>query len=398
MQTSLPDTFSRILAIRLDNIGDVVMTGPALRALRQAYPRARITLMASPGGGQAAPLLPWVDDVITWRAVWQDIAKNPPVAPKKEYELADLLAGHEFDAAFIFTSFSQSPYPPAYACYLAGIPLRVGQSREFGGALLSHWVRPPRDETYQVERNLHLLRSVGIPIRSAAMELTVPETAQQSASALLAAAGICLDQPYLVLAPGASAAARRYDEARFADVALRLVGETGLPVVLIGSPREAGAFPALEVLASRQSADASLPANAKRPEVVSLIGKTSLPEMAAIIGGSALLIGNNSGSMHIAAALRRPMVILFSGTDLLEQWAPRTGRANLLNRPTGCAPCRGFQCPYHMECLDIPPGEVVTAALGLLKTAEPAELAEPARLDLSPPPAPTNPIEDTIRR
>src|SRR5512146_2310866 len=157
MPTSLPDSLQRILAIRLDNIGDVVMTGPALRALRQAYPSARITLMASPAGSQVIPLLPWVDDGITWRAVWQDIGQNVPVEPEKEYQRVELLKERDVEAAFIFTSFSQSPYPPAYACYLAGIPIRAGQSPEFGGGLLSHWVRPLDQAAYQVDRNLHLL-------------------------------------------------------------------------------------------------------------------------------------------------------------------------------------------------------------------------------------------------
>src|SRR5512146_568882 len=119
MPTSLPDSLQRILAIRLDNIGDVVMTGPALRALHLVYPSARITLMASPAGSQVIPLLPWVDDGITWRAVWQDIGQHVPVEPDKERRLVEILKEHAFDAAFIFTSFSQSPYPPAYACYLA---------------------------------------------------------------------------------------------------------------------------------------------------------------------------------------------------------------------------------------------------------------------------------------
>src|SRR5512146_1867075 len=100
MPTSLPDTLRRILAIRLDNIGDVVMTGPALRALRQAYPAARITLLASPAGSQVFSLLPWVDDRITWQAVWQDIAKNVPLTPEKEYTLVELLREQQFDAAF----------------------------------------------------------------------------------------------------------------------------------------------------------------------------------------------------------------------------------------------------------------------------------------------------------
>ncbi len=382
MPTNRFGSFKRILAIRLDNIGDVVMTGPALRALRKSYPGAHITLMASPAGGLVFPLLPWVDDKITWQAVWQDIAKNPSMSPEKEYTLIELLKEQRFEAAFIFTSFSQSPYPPAYACYLAGIPLRIGQSREFGGGLLSHWLQPPADSTYQVDRNLHLLREVGIPVESNKMELRVSQVDQRGAAALLTAARINPEQPFVVLAPGASAATRRYDETRFAEVARRLAAESGYPIILIGSKREVGSFPVLEALAARHR------------RIISMLGKTTLPEMTAIISRSALLIGNNSGAMHFASAFDRPMVILYSGAELLEQFAPPFGKTRFLNRPTPCTPCHGFHCPYQMECLDIPADEVIAAALDWIK---PDRLPDKAPSQ-TPSPAPYPTIEDPIRR
>lgn len=365
MHSNSFEHLQRILAIRLDNIGDVVMLGPALRALRQAYPQAEITLMASKAGTQAAALLPWVDEVITWRAIWQEIGKDLPTEPGKEHELFSLLQAKSFDAAFIFTSFSQSPFPPAYACYMAGIPLRVGQSREFGGGLLSHWVKPLPDEIHQVERSLHLLRSVGIPADNKKLELRVPLAGQRRADTLLDEVGLPKGQPFIALAAGASAVARRYDEKRFARAARMLIEQTGLPVVLIGSPRELGQFPNLEALAEQDE------------RVLSLIGKTSVVEMAGVIRRSALVIANNSGSMHIADAFHRPMVILFSGTDNIEQWVPRTPDARLLNRSTECAPCRAFQCPYGMECLDIPAEEIVSTALSLLKAKSSNHLASP---------------------
>ena len=117
-----------MLAVRLDNLGDVLMLGPALRAVKETSPAARITLLASPGGAMAAPLLPWIDEVMTWRPVWQDVGGRMPFDPARERELISLLAACAFDAALIFTSFSQTPHAPGYACYLAGIPLRAGES------------------------------------------------------------------------------------------------------------------------------------------------------------------------------------------------------------------------------------------------------------------------------
>src|SRR5690606_1815050 len=134
---------SRILVVRLDNLGDMVMLGPSLRTLKKALPHASLTLLASPNGSQVAPLLPWVDEVIVHRASWQELngagapareadatpggllATDPcrlPHSVVRELALADKLRARRFDAACIFTSFTQSPWPPAYLCYLAGIP------------------------------------------------------------------------------------------------------------------------------------------------------------------------------------------------------------------------------------------------------------------------------------
>jgi len=140
-----------ILAVRLDNIGDVIMLGPALRAVKETSPYTRLTLLASPGGATAVPLLPWVDDVITWRTVWQDVGGRIPFDPARERELIDLLAERKFEAALIFTSFSQTPHTPGYACYLAGIPLRAGESKEFGGSTLTTELRGAADELHQTE-------------------------------------------------------------------------------------------------------------------------------------------------------------------------------------------------------------------------------------------------------
>lgn len=350
-----PRNLQRILAIRLDNIGDVVMMGPALRALRVAFPSAEITLMASPAGSQVGPLLPWLNAVIPWRAVWQDISPQVVIDPEKEYRLVAMLKEGQYDAVFIFTSFSQSPHPPAYVCYLARIPLRVGQTKEFGGGLLTHWVKSLPDTAHQVERNLHLLRSVGLPDQGTHLELHVPPEHQQRADEILRTAGIAAGEPYIVLAPGASCPARRYADQRFAQASEQISAASKLPIMLLGSQREAGTFPALENLAARHSG------------VISLIGQTTVPEMGAIIQHSRLVIANNSGAMHFAAAFRRPMVILFSGTELLEQWVPNTPGARFLFRPVSCSPCHGFQCPYQMECLDIPLQEVTQHALDLLR-------------------------------
>ncbi|MDQ4077193.1 MAG: glycosyltransferase family 9 protein [Chloroflexota bacterium] len=344
----------RILAIRLDNIGDVVMLGPALRTLRQALPEASITLMASPGGSQVASLLPWVDDVMVHRAIWQDASGTMPLDPAREQALVETIWARGFDAAVIFTSFSQSPYPPAYVCYLAGVPVRLGQSKEFGGSLLSQSVKPLPDDVHQVDRNLHLLESAGFSVAGRHLELSVPSDIQSKADCLLCHIGVDPYAPFIVLAPGASCAARRYNPLRYAAMVPMLATQTGLPIVVIGSTCEAELVAPILAAGSKYG-------------ISSLVGQTSVPELAAIIRRAALVVANDSGPMHLADAFQRSMVILYSGTEYESQWRPRSAPTKLLRRPTDCSPCYRFQCPYQMECLDIPPTEVVAEALVLLE-------------------------------
>lgn len=348
MQPEIRGDLQRILAIRLDNIGDVVLLGPALRALKENFPAAQLTLLASPAGAQAASLLPWLDEVRVLRAVWQDASNALTQDPAREAALVEELRHAEYDAAFIFTSFSQTPWAPAYACYLAGIPVRVGQSREFGGSLLTHWVKPAEDGLHQAERNLHLLRDCGLGVSARGLEVAVPAPDAAAAADALRAAGLA-DRQYIVVAPGASCSARRYPAHRFAEAVRCLREESGLPVVCTGSAREQNVVAAVEGVAD-----------------ASFVGRLSVAGLAAVIERSALVICNNSAPLHLADAFGVPLVVLYSGTDIESQWAPRRSAAMILRRQTWCAPCYAFQCPYEMACLDIPPEEVVVAALDLL--------------------------------
>ncbi|HLG63507.1 MAG TPA: glycosyltransferase family 9 protein [Ktedonosporobacter sp.] len=228
-----------ILAVRMDNMGDVVMLGPALRAVKETSPRARITLLASPAGTTAAGMLPWVDEVITWRAIWQDVGNRMPFEPEREQELVRRLASYQFDAALIFTSFSQTPHTPGYVCYLAGIPLRAGESKEFGGSTLSVELRGAPTELHQVERNLRLVEHLGFVARDRSLTVAISDQDRAGADRLLRESGIDPAAPFVLLHPGASAQARRYPAARFGIVADLLV-KRGWQVLITGTERETG--------------------------------------------------------------------------------------------------------------------------------------------------------------
>jgi ADP-heptose:LPS heptosyltransferase len=329
------------------------MLGPALRAVKETSPQARLTLLASPAGATAAPLLPWIDEVIVWRAIWQDVGGRMPFDPAREWELIRLLAERRFDAALIFSSFSQTPHTPGYVCYLAGIPLRAGESKEFGGSTLSTELQGAPTEMHQVERNLRLVEHLGFVARDRRLVVSIPDSARIAAFSLVKEKGIDPDEPYILIHPGASAKARRYPAVRFGAVADLLV-KRGWQVLVTGVEREE------QLLAEVQQ---------RAPEACYLIGGTRLAEYAALLERATLVICNDTLPMHLADAVRTPEIVLFSGTDYEEQWRPRSTPARLLRRPTPCHPCYLFECPIGLPCLDIPPQEVVEAAEALLREA-----------------------------
>lgn len=341
-----------LLVMRLDNIGDVIMTSPVLRSLRENLPHAHITLMASPGGSYAAPLLPWVDEVLTWRTLWQDLGKLS-FDPAREWELIETLGDRHFDAAIILTSFSQSPHPPALICHLAGIPLRLGASKETGNGLLHPEIASPPDEIHQVERNLQLIEAVGLKVKDRSLQIQIPPAERDRAILHLQQRGLDADAPYILLNPWTSCQARNYDSERFAIAARELAHLTGWPVLVTGVEKDRDRSAALlDILGSH---------------AIDLIGATTLLELAALIDTAQLVLTNNTSTMHIADATRTPSVVLFAGTEYESQWQPRHGPFRLLRQPTACSPCYAFTCPYDLECLDISPNAVVEAARSLLQ-------------------------------
>lgn len=342
-----------ILVVRLDNIGDIVMLGPAMRAIKENLPDARITLLASPAGATAAPLLPWIDEVIVWRTIWQDVGGRIPFDPAREYRLISMLAERNFDAALIFTSFSQTPHTPGYVCYLAGIPLRAGESKEFAGSTLTTELRSAPDDLHQVERNLRLVEHLGFVARERQLVVAISDQARAAVPTLLASVGLNPQQPYILLHPGASASARRYPVERFGVVA-RLLTRLGWPVLVTGTEREQALIDALSQHA---------------PQAKCLIGNTSLAEYAALVAQAALVVCNDTLPMHLADAVGTPEVVLFSGTDYESQWRPRLTPASLLRRDTPCHPCYLMECSIGQPCLDIAPEEVVETIERMLTQA-----------------------------
>ncbi|MGE5450743.1 MAG: lipopolysaccharide heptosyltransferase II [Acidobacteriota bacterium] len=349
-----PPQVRHLLLIRLDNMGDVLMCTPAMRALRQTYPQAKITLLTSPSGAQLQPHLDLVDEVIVHRASW--VAVGPDQRPDSEQALVAQLQRAEIDAAILFTTATQSALPMALLCRMAGIPIRLAHSRENPYGLLSHWVRDTEQVKqgmrHEVDRQLALVQTLGVTRPDDdRLAFHVRPQDHEEAQALLLHQGLPPGRPYVVFHPGATAASRRYPPERFGEVADQLTQE-GWPCVFAAGHGE-------------QDLVAQALAQTQHP-VIDLTGKLSLGGLAALIQGARLLIGNNSGAMHIAAAVGTPVVCLYALTN--PQHTPWRVPSQVLNHWVDCCHCLRSVCPHtHHACLrGVPPQRVLHAATTLL--------------------------------
>jgi lipopolysaccharide heptosyltransferase II len=347
----------RILCVRTDNLGDVLMTTPALHALRSAAPGRRLTLLTSSAGCALAPFLPDVDDVIRYDAPWAGHRSSTSIA--SDLAMHAQLKMRGFDAAAIFTVYSQNPLGAATLCYLSGIERRLARCRENPYALISDWVpehEPEQGTQHEVLRQLSLVNAIGAHTDDTRMRMTVTDIARNALDTALGTRGIDATQPFIVMHPGATAESRRYPAERFGGAAARLIGETGMNVLVTGSAGEAALAHTLR---------ASAPP-ACRPWIHDLTGALDLGAFAALIERTRVLISNNSGPVHIASALGTPVVDLYALTN--PQHAPWQTPHRVLFHDVECRWCYRSVCPYgHHACLlGVETLDVVDATLDLL--------------------------------
>lgn len=331
--------------VRPDGMGDVLLTGPAVRAV--AASGADVTFLAGPGGAAAAALLPGVSSVLSWEAPW--IAPEPgPFDPGTVRQLVDQVRVARPESALIFTSFHQSPLPMALALRMAGVPHIAAISEDYPGSLLDVRHRLTGDVP-EAERNLSLVRAAGYELpRGDGGQLAV-------ISALPDPAGL-VAAPYVVVHARASVPARAPSVSRVAAM-VGALARAGHRVVVTGSGDDAAVTAAI-------CADAA--------DAVDLGGRTSLPMLAAVLAGADVVVAPNTGAAHLAAAAGTPVVSLFAPVVPAARWAPYGVPHAVLGRQDApCAGTRARVCPVRGHpCLDlIDPGEVVAAVAELSRSA-----------------------------
>jgi heptosyltransferase II len=333
------------ILIRATNwVGDAILALPALRAVRKRFPDAEIAIVARP----------YVADVYRNQEICNQLMPYDPKGLHAGFfgreRLAAELRAHEFDVALLL----QNAFDAAWLAWRANIPERIGYARDGRSFLLTKAVPVPRyGEIPAHERfyYLELLRRAGLldSVQDESfISLHVPEEKQQSAEEFLCKAGSRRGSLRIAIGAGASyGSAKCWVPSRFAEVANRLQAETVANVILFGTTAEAGV-------------SAAISAKMQQPPI-DLTGKTAIADLPALLSQCHLFIGNDSGAMHVAAAVGLPIVAVFGPTDPFGT-SPVTQRCSIVQEKPYCSPCFLRRCPTDHRCMTAITADMVEAA------------------------------------
>jgi len=351
MMARLPENLRKILVRATNWIGDGVMSLAALDALRERFPSAEIVLVSKP----------WVSELYhSLPAVNRQIIYNPDKehqGPQGFWKLVRQLREERFDAAVLF----QNAFHAAWMAWCARIPVRIGYARDSRSALLTDAVEPPDPSVYghQVYYYLQLLFRAGLidryePVKE--VRLVVQDPEKEWARRHLQRMGLSGPRFLVGINPGAFyGSAKRWLLSRYAQLADRLIGALHADVLIFGSREE-------RALAEEIG-------RAMKHTPLILAGKTSLRQLLALLAQCRLVVTNDSGPMHLAAALGLPVVAIFGSTDE-RATGPVGSRTRVVKRPVVCSPCGLRECPIDFRCMKaVTVDDVYVAALGLTKEA-----------------------------
>jgi ADP-heptose:LPS heptosyltransferase len=334
-----------VLVARADGLGDVVLAGPAVRAV--AASGARVTLLAGTRGLAAARRLPGVTDVIVAGLSWID-ADAPPEGSAELRAFVRQLVDCEIDEAMILTSSHQSPLPLAMLLRLAGVRRIGGTSIDYPGALLDVALRHD-DDVHEVERSLRLARAMGY-------ELPAGDDGSLRLDQRASAPDQVGEGAYVVVHPGASVPARTWPARRWAELVARL-GDDGCRVLVTGARAECALT--AEVAAAHERAE-------------DLGGRLTFDALLAVLASAGAVIVGNTGPAHLAAAVGAPVVSVFAPTVPAARWHPWAVPYELFGRQDiACAGCRAKVCPVA--------GQPCLTAAGVASVAAAAHRLAPVR-------------------
>ncbi|NIJ52722.1 glycosyltransferase family 9 protein [Dyadobacter arcticus] len=302
----MPDReFRNVLCIRADNMGDVLMASPAIRALKESF-GSRITLLTSKAGSLISPYLDCIDDTIVFNLPW---VQSTGCESDALIALAADIKNRKFDAAIIFTVYSQSALPAATLAFMAGIPMRVAYARENPYQLLTNWVvdpEPYEQIRHQVERDLNLVAQLGALPANDHLRLQINAAEETSFLQKMESLGIDAGQPYLIFHPGVSDKKREYPTEYWVEAGRLVAEKYKIPILITGSEPEKTLA---ETIAN------GIAKSATSVGAISMAGIFSVGEFACLIDKALCVVSVNTGTIHIAAAMQTPVAVLYAQTN-----------------------------------------------------------------------------------
>lgn len=344
-------TAERILIRGVNWIGDAVLTLPAIRAVRRAFPDARISLLVKPWVAEIFKGNSDVDEIILYNEEHKGVIGK--------LKLARTLRWKKFDKAILL----QNAFDAALLAWLAGIPERIGYSRDLRGFLLTKALplKNNAEGEHQVYYYLNLLKEAGIKPVTAEPYIYLSDEEREHARALLNLSPITPHlSPFIGINPGATyGSAKRWPAENFAGLMRMIIDELDGRVIIFGSPAEVEI--ADEIVKKVRTQNSKL-----KTHILNMTGKTNLRELAALISECDAFVTNDSGPMHIAAALHLPTVALFGSTDS-SATGPFGDGHKVITKKLSCSPCLERECPEgHLKCMTEISSEVAFSALKAL--------------------------------
>lgn len=337
----------RILLTRTDRIGDVVLSTPAIKAVRDKYPDAYIAFMVRPYAKDIVEGNPHLDEVI----IYDKYGKHKSLLStvkfglglrKKKYDLAVML--HPTNRVHLIA-------------YLAGVPRRVGYDRKMSIFLTERIPHLKQDgKKHELEYTLDLLRAVGVEAKDKELFVPIHEKDLGKIEKIFDEYRLNQDNPLVVVNPGASCPSKRWPPKNFATLCDSLAGKFKAEILIVSDNKNMEFAKAVE--------------EGMREKCANLAGRTTVGELTALLSKCKLFISNDSGPVHIACAVQTPVISIFGRKNpglSPKRWGPLGAKDVVFHKDVGCSRCLAETCRIGFKCLHtITPDEVLERAASLL--------------------------------
>jgi lipopolysaccharide heptosyltransferase II len=334
----------KILLIRLDHIGDMVLLTPVFKLLREKFPAAKIDLMIGSWTKEIVEKNAYLNDIIEFDAYWFNRAKDKQFRLKTYTDMLTRLRKEKYDIAFEFRGDART----ILLLQLAGFKKFIGYSMTGLGFLLDHELLFDVNR-HQVHKNLALLQLFGIDTQKAVLDVPVDKTDKQVVSDTMNSLNLNSgDKKIVCIHPGVGRPSGRWPLNHFAQLADMLIESGKFTVLLLNNDTEP----------DKQAASGIRHAMKYGDKIKVLDRKLNLRQLKQLIGSCAVFIGLESGPAHLAAATGVKGVSIFSGIVGITDFDPWNKNIRVIRKQVKCSPCGKFECDNNICMTEITPGEI----------------------------------------